>query len=154
MGNAKYPGTNDFAKFISRNGGNFNAMTGTDHTTYIFDINPKYFEPALDRFSNLITSPLFTESVIEKEVNAVQQEHEKNLNSDYWRIDQLNKFTCKQDHPYSKFGTGNKDTLQKIPNEKNINVRDELFKFHSTYYSSNIMSLAVLGKGIQIINYN
>lgn len=43
--------------------------------------------------------------------------------------------------------TGNKDTLDTIPKSKGINTRDELLKFHSKYYSSNIMSLAVLGKG-------
>ena len=43
--------------------------------------------------------------------------------------------------------TGNKDTLDTIPKSKGINTRDELLKFHSQYYSSNIMSLAVLGKG-------
>lgn len=42
---------------------------------------------------------------------------------------------------------GNKDTLDTIPKSKGINTRDELLKFHSKYYSSNIMSLAVLGKG-------
>lgn len=47
--------------------------------------------------------------------------------------------------PYNLIG--NKDTLDTIPKSKGINTRDELLKFHSKYYSSNIMSLAVLGKG-------
>jgi hypothetical protein len=44
--------------------------------------------------------------------------------------------------------TGNKQTLDIIPKEKGINVREELLKFHDTWYSSNIMALAILGKGI------
>lgn len=43
---------------------------------------------------------------------------------------------------------GNKYTLKTAPKEKNINIREELLKFHSEWYSSNIMALAVLGKGI------
>jgi hypothetical protein len=44
--------------------------------------------------------------------------------------------------------TGNKQTLDIIPKENGINVREELLKFHDTWYSSNIMALAILGKGI------
>ena len=44
--------------------------------------------------------------------------------------------------------TGNKQTLDIIPKESGINVREELLKFHDTWYSSNIMALAILGKGI------
>lgn len=42
---------------------------------------------------------------------------------------------------------GNKETLDTIPNQKGINVREELLKFHSTHYSSNMMCLSVLGRG-------
>jgi insulysin len=44
--------------------------------------------------------------------------------------------------------TGNKQTLDILPKESGINVREELLKFHDTWYSSNIMALAILGKGI------
>jgi insulysin len=47
--------------------------------------------------------------------------------------------------------TGNKQTLDIIPKENGINVREELLKFHDTWYSSNIMALAILGKGILFV---
>lgn len=43
--------------------------------------------------------------------------------------------------------TGNKETLKTIPESKGINIREELLKFHQKWYSSNIMSLIVVGKG-------
>ena len=43
---------------------------------------------------------------------------------------------------------GNKSTLCDIPKSQNIDVREELLKFHKQWYSANIMSLAVIGKGI------
>ena len=43
--------------------------------------------------------------------------------------------------------TGNKYTLETKPQELGIDVREELLKFHSNYYSSNVMSLVVLGRG-------
>lgn len=45
---------------------------------------------------------------------------------------------------------GNKETLETIPKSKGIDVRAELLRFHSTWYSSNIMTLAVFGKGNQV----
>ena len=44
--------------------------------------------------------------------------------------------------------SGNKDTLDTLPKEQGINVRDALLQFHAKWYSSNIMALSVLGKGV------
>jgi len=40
------------------------------------------------------------------------------------------------------------ETLKEIPLKNNINVRKELLSFHERWYSANIMSLVVLGKGL------
>ena len=148
LGTEKYPNPDEFQKFISQNGGSNNAYTSTEHTNYFFTVNSKSFDEALDRFAQFFISPLFNESIMEKEINAVNQEHEKNLKSDGWRIRQLDQYSAKQNHPYSKFGTGNKKTLETLPKENNINLKEELHKFHSTYYSANIMTLSVISKGI------
>lgn len=42
---------------------------------------------------------------------------------------------------------GNKLTLETRPSKDGIDIRQELLKFHSTYYSSNLMGLCVLGRG-------
>lgn len=54
--------------------------------------------------------------------------------------------TCRLDHPYSKYGIGNIDTLKNVPEASGIDVRDELIKFHEKYYSSNLMTLCILGR--------
>ena len=76
----------------------------------------------------------------------MDSENQKNLQSDPWRINQLDKSTCKEDHPYSKFGTGNLSTLKTEPEKLGLNVRDELLRFHTKYYSSNLMTVCLLGK--------
>lgn len=50
-----------------------------------------------------------------REINAVHSEHEKNLMADAWRIRQCGKSLANPEHPFSKFGTGNKETLLEIP---------------------------------------
>lgn len=146
LGTEKYPDENEYSKYLSQHGGSFNAFTSSDHTNYYFDVSPDNLEGALDRFSQFFLSPLFTESATDREVNAVNSEHEKNVPNDTWRINQIEKATANPSHDFYKFGTGNKETLDTVPKEKGICVRDSLLEFHSTWYSSNIMGLAVLGR--------
>lgn len=59
----------------------------------------------------------------------------------------MEKSTCRPDHPYCRFGTGNLNTLKIEPEKKGLApVRDELLKYHTNYYSSNLMTLCLLGK--------
>lgn len=129
-------------------GGSSNAFTASDHTNYYFDVVPQQLSAALDRFAQFFLEPLFTESATEREVNAVDSEHVKNIPNDAWRLAQLEKSTSNPSHPYSKFGTGNKETLDTIPKGKGIQIREELLKFHNKWYSANLMSLAILGQGL------
>ncbi|XP_076245093.1 insulin degrading metalloproteinase isoform X2 [Calliopsis andreniformis] len=146
LGTQKYPQENEYNMYLSQNSGSFNAVTHVDHTTYFFDVHPEKLEGALDRFAQFFIAPLFTEALTELELNAIHLEHEKNTVIDTWRLDQLEKSSADPKHPFSKFGTGNRETLEIIPKQKGINVREELIKFYETFYSSNLMSLCVLGK--------
>lgn len=58
------------------------------------------------RFAQFFVTPLFTEGGVDREVNAVNSEHEKNIQNDYWRLAQLEKSTADPTHDFSKFGTG------------------------------------------------
>ncbi|CAN0404255.1 unnamed protein product, partial [Hapterophycus canaliculatus] len=62
-------------------------------------------------------------------------------------LQQVLKKASSEAHPWHQFGTGNAKTLGDDPLEKGVDVRAELLKFHSKYYSSNLMRLVVLGKG-------
>jgi insulysin len=99
-------------------------------------------------FAQFFISPLFDASSTERELNAVDSENQKNLQSDAWRLDQLEKSTSNASHPYLKFSTGNLQTLKIEPESKGLSVREELLKFHSQYYSANLMTLSLLGKGL------
>ncbi|CAM5157075.1 unnamed protein product [Natator depressus] len=146
LGTKKYPKENEYSQFLSEHAGSSNAFTSGEHTNYYFDVSHEHLEGALDRFAQFFLCPLFDESCKEREVNAVDSEHEKNLMNDAWRLFQLEKATGNPNHPFSKFGTGNKFTLETRPTKEGIDVRHELLKFHSTYYSSNLMAICVLGR--------
>ncbi|KAG9344403.1 hypothetical protein JZ751_011073 [Albula glossodonta] len=146
LGTEKYPKENEYSQFLSEHAGSSNAFTSGEHTNYYFDVSHEHLQGALDRFAQFFLCPLFDESCKDREVNAVDSEHEKNLMNDAWRLFQLEKATGNPNHPFSKFGTGNKLTLETRPSNEGIDVRQELLKFHSTYYSSNLMGLCVLGR--------
>jgi insulysin len=76
----------------------------------------------------------------------VDSENKKNLQSDVWRLHQLQQSLSNAEHPFCHFSTGNWDTLHEIPFSRGQNLRDEFMKFYQTHYSANRMKLCVLGR--------
>ncbi|KAJ3134921.1 Insulinase (Peptidase M16) [Geranomyces variabilis] len=146
LGSEKYPKENDYSSYLSAHSGHSNAFTATENTCYYYDCASDAMEGALDRFAQFFIAPLFSESGTEREMNAVDSEHKKNLQSDTWRVYQLEKDLSNPSHPYRKFGTGNLETLRDIPLQKGLDIRKVLLDFHDKYYSANIMKLVLLGK--------
>ncbi|KAJ0418238.1 Metalloenzyme, LuxS/M16 peptidase-like protein [Aspergillus carlsbadensis] len=101
---------------------------------------------ALDRFAQFFVAPLFLENTLDREMRAVDSENKKNLQSDLWRLMQLNKSLSNPEHPYNHFSTGNLQTLKEEPQKRGIDVRNEFMKFYEQHYSANRMKLVVLGR--------
>ncbi|KAH7641203.1 insulin-degrading enzyme-like protein [Dermatophagoides farinae] len=146
MGTKKYPNENEYSKFLSQHGGNSNAYTADGITNFFFDIAPEYLAPSLDRFAQFFIEPLMLESSVNRELEAVNSEFEKNIKSDSWRSLQIKKSLGSPKHDFYKFNIGNYETLRDLPNSSGINIRDELFKFYEQWYSANTMCLCVYGK--------
>jgi len=108
--------------------------------------NEDALDGATDRFAQFFLEPLFTEGATEREINAIHSEHSKNVQSDAWRLLQISRNMAHPEHPLHGFSTGNLETLLEKPKEQNLDLRQALLDFHSKYYSSNIMTLAVLGE--------
>ncbi len=108
--------------------------------SFIASIEYVYFS-----FAQFFLSPLFAASSTDRELEAVNSEYEGNLFKDVWRISQLEKSTSDPQHPYSGFSIGNSESLRTTPKQRGIDIRQVLLDFHKAEYSSNRMSLAVLG---------
>jgi insulysin len=73
-------------------------------------------------------------------MNAVDSEFRKNLSSDSRRLSQIEKsFIARKGCVLNRFSTGNLETL------KVDGIRNYLLKFHLDHYSSNLMSLCMVG---------
>lgn len=111
MGTEQFPKENEYSEYLSKNNGHSNAYTAPANTNYFFRVATSALPGALARFSAFFHCPLFAPSCTTREMNAVDSEHSKNHQADPWRIFQLNKHLTKEGHPWSKFGSGNRETL-------------------------------------------
>lgn len=84
LGTEKYPDENTYQMYLSQHGGSSNAYTDQEDTNYFFDVQSDFLEGALDIFAQFFIAPLFTESATNRELNAVDSEHSKNLQNDGW----------------------------------------------------------------------
>ncbi|KAJ9108236.1 hypothetical protein QFC19_002484 [Naganishia cerealis] len=141
-----YPEDNAYSKYLSENGGASNAYTGLSNTNYRFEVAPNALLGALDRFACFFTEPLFNPSCTEREVNAVNSEHNANLQSDVWRFFQLEKHLSSRKHPFSKFGTGTRETLWDKPKQQGRDPTVELADWWKKEYCAKRMKLVVIGR--------
>ncbi|KAK2595763.1 metalloprotease [Conoideocrella luteorostrata] len=118
----------------------------TDESEVPSESNPSPFHGALDRFAQFFIEPLFLSKTLDNEMIAVDNENKKNLQSDLWRLHQLEKSLSNPKHPYCHFSTGNYEVLKTIPESQGINVREKFMEFHARHYSANRMKLVVLGR--------
>ncbi|GAA5900202.1 uncharacterized protein JCM6883_002774 [Sporobolomyces salmoneus] len=139
LGTEKFPDEAEYKTYLSRNSGSSNAFTSMDETNYYFDVSPSALPGALARHAQFFTSPLFSPSCTERELNAVDSEFRRNLQLDVRRLFQLGKATTSSNHAYRKFGTGSKESLGVK------DVRDRLLKWYAEHYSANLMKLVVVG---------
>lgn len=165
----QYPGENDYNQYLTKYGGYSNAFTAATSTNYYFELSakatksptssnntskeslssiPKGQAPlygGLDRFAQFFVKPLFLEDTLDRELKAVDSENKKNLQSDNWRMNQLNKSLSSKKHPFHTFSTGNYKVLHDDPLARGVKIRDAFINFYETQYSANRMKLAVLG---------
>ncbi|KAK7517072.1 Metalloenzyme, LuxS/M16 peptidase-like protein [Phyllosticta citriasiana] len=172
MGTKKYPKENAYNQYLTANSGYANAFTASNNTNYYFELSATPNTPtssvsssaassrqdlsstrshsplygALDRFAQFFVEPLFLEETLDRELRAVDSENKKNLQSDVWRLHQLNKTLSNPRHPYIHFSTGSYKTLHDDPLARGVKIRDEFIKFYETHYSANRMKLVVLGR--------
>ncbi|WVO12724.1 hypothetical protein L204_100332 [Cryptococcus depauperatus] len=146
MGSEKYPGENEYQEYLSSHNGNSNAFTEAMATTYFFDVSSDALEGAFERFAAIFVKPLFKKDCTEREINAIDSEHKKNLQKDGRRFIQLEKYLAKVDHPYRKFGTGNYETLWSEPLRQGRDPRQELINWWKREYCAQRMKLSLIGK--------
>lgn len=137
LGTKDFPKPEEYSTYMETHGGWDNAYTSDEITNYMFEVDHGAVEGALQRFSRFFVNPLFTAEFLDREKNAVNNEFEKNIKQDNWRLDRFINTLAVPEHPYRKFSTGNTQTLKAV-------TRDDVISFYKKYYSANNMKLVVM----------
>ena len=151
------PRSQDFEEWLADHEGSSNGYTAYDNVCFHFFVSNLYFQQALELFASLFV-PANVErvcrgakrnldddnnEVLAREVNRVDSE------LDLDRVDTQAYFLTKDfvnvEHPYSRFGLGNRETLEQNPRDAGIDVSSRLVDFFHRYYQPSEAVLVVLG---------
>lgn len=73
-------------------------------------------------------------------------QHNNTCTALYQRFNQLERHLSLPGHPYTKFGTGNLETLWLNPIAENRDLRAELLQWWEDHYCAGRMKLVVIGR--------
>ena len=136
LGNEKNKDKNDFYSFLQNTGGVGNAFTKQLSTCYYINTNSLKLKESLEKLVYFFKKPLFDEDIINSEKNIIDSEHKKNINSDYWIMEELfKKFMINKN--YKNFGTGNLESLKNI-------TKQDIQEFFDNYYCSDNIYVCIV----------
>lgn len=141
----KFPEEDGFDAFLTASGGSSNAFTTSEDTCFYFSCGVEALSAALERFGSFFEKPLFTESATEREVSAIDSEHQKNLQDDGFRLNQVLSSRANPAHPIHHFGTGTRQTLLGAAGARGA-ARSALQVHYGRYYRAPLMTLCIVGR--------
>jgi len=144
-GTTTYPSEGEYHEFIQQNGGMANAYTACYMTNYMFEVKPEVLDKALDRFSRFFYEPILSKSCTDREINAVDSEYQAGHTLPWWRYIGIMHQSANPEHPFH-VAVGNLKMLRDDPEERGVDLYDEMKVLYDTCYSANGMTLCVIGK--------
>ncbi len=119
-------------------GGELNAYTSNERTSFYVRVPKKYADKALDLISDILQNPLFSEKTIGKERRVILKEI--NLHKDEPRFHQWILFTQSlfKKHPAKLPPYGTAESVKGIK-------RKDLLNYYADYYTSNNTILSIVG---------
>ena len=137
MGSKKYPNIDLYSRLVTKCHGSANAYTADDTTMYYFTSGSNTVFDILDVFCNFFVEPLLDPKYVNKEISAVDYEHQKNLASHSFRKWTLiDKFIS--DDVNSRFRTGDRSSLKKE------GIVEALKTFYLKFYTVDRMMLIIV----------
>jgi len=139
----QFKGTTQFPsavldKAISREGGEWNAFTYLDWTTYYEKMPADKIDLALQLESDRMVHSLFEPEEVDSERTVIISEREGSENEPLFILGEAVQSAAFHVHPYHHEIIGDKSDLRSMQ-------RDDLFRHYRTYYSPNNAVAAVAG---------
>lgn len=126
------------ASEIEKIGGELNAQTSNESTTYYAIIPKKHFKKALIILSDLIQNPLFKDSKIENERKIILNEMKQTIDQPrFYQWILFHKHLFKK-HPAKYPISGYPFTVKKI-------TKEQILNYYQTYYIPNNTIISIVG---------
>lgn len=163
MGTKEFPKSYSYHETVLAYGGQTNAFTSGEKTCFHFEVpvinentgninptesennNESVFDYILRNFASFFKCPLFRARDIFNEILSVNDEYICKQDSPEKIFFNSLKYLSNEDHPFSRFATGNIQTLQSTPKSLKLNLSSELFKFFHSFYIPENMTLVISG---------
>jgi insulysin len=143
MGSEKFPDSREFQGYVQNCGGSTNAFTSDNMTCYYLELETTYLEKGIELLSWFFRKPLLDMKYIKSEMEIIDSEHQKNILSDTWIMDDIFKKFLNPKSKYAKFGTGNLESLKDITKEDIMNF------YNINYTTDNIYVTIIDSKNIE-----
>ncbi len=137
MGSEKYPKQNDYTSYIQTCGGIYNAFTADNMTVYYLELDTSFLKKGIEMLSWFFRKPILDMKHINSEREIINSEHEKNILNDVWIMDDVFKNFVKSGTKYSKFGTGNSESLKDI-------TKEDIMMFYNKYYTTDNLYVCII----------
>lgn len=128
----------DISREVSAMGGRINAATSYDFTQFYVEVGSRYFNNALDIFSDVIQNSSFDPAEVEKERSVVQEEVRMYLDDPGRRLWYAYSKEAFMLHPYRNPIAGSVQSVQNIK-------RQQILDYFHQYYIPNNMVVVVVG---------
>jgi insulysin len=136
MGSTKFPEQNTYHSYVQTCGGLDNAFTGDNITCYFLELENSFLEKGIEMLSWFFREPLLDMKHINSEREIINSEHQKNILSDPWIMDDIfKKFLNKS--KYTNFGTGSSESLKDI-------TKKDILNFYNKYYTTDNMYVCIV----------
>ena len=128
----------DFEDWLGEYDGSSNGFTAAGKVCFHFTLpQPEAFPEALVRFAGLFDQDTFEatcrdETVLRREVRRVDSELD--ISNDSTRAFYLLKMLANPDHPFSRLGAGNLNSLETVPKSEGVDVSKRLMEFFDERY--------------------
>lgn len=134
--------TRGLDQFLVEHGGESNAFTTDESTTYYFTILSTFSEAIVEQVGQFFMDPLLNCSAALKEVSAVTSEHLGNVGKPMWQELYLLDTLAQESSPQSHFGTGDDQTLKSV---ESSTLCHALKTFYSMHYCPPRTKLLTIG---------
>ncbi len=139
LGSKKFKEESYFDTIVKQYGGYSNAYTTLFETVYYFNVLVNHLDEVFDVFSRFFIDPLFDVNSVSREINAINSEHMKNINNEYWIMRQLLYDLTDNDNILHRFTTGSHETFGKDYKK----LRENMIDFYNKYYTSDNLYIVV-----------